>query len=239
MNGTLYGIGVGPGSPDLLTLRAVKVLGTVDVVLAAASPRNDYSTALETARPHLRPETELLRLEFPMTRDAAVLREAWDTAAATTERVLRQGRSAAFLTIGDPLIYSTFGYLARTLRERAPDLPIVTVPGITSFQAAASRTNTVLCEGRENLLVLPGINSGEELAHGLAHADNAVILKAYRNFPAIRAALETAGCADRAVFASRVHLEGEMITGDLASLPDVPPYLSLVLARKNGRTEIP
>lgn len=234
MSGILYGIGVGPGAPDLLTLRAVKVLGAVDVILAAASPRNDYSTALETARPHLRPATEILRLEFPMTRDAAVLEDAWNMAAAATEEVLRGGRSAAFLTIGDPLVYSTFGYLARTLRMRAPELQVEIVSGITSFQAAAARTNTVLCEGEENLLIVPGINNRAELARGLGFADNTVILKAYRNFPTIRAALQDAG-AERSVFASRVYLEGEMITGDLAALPDVPPYLSLVLAKKGKR----
>ena len=77
MNGILYGVGVGPGAPDLLTLRAVKVLGEVDVILAAASPRNDFSAALDTARPHLRPDVRVQRLEFPMTRDRSVLREAW------------------------------------------------------------------------------------------------------------------------------------------------------------------
>ena len=123
MNGTLYGVGVGPGAPDLLTLRAVNVLRAVDVILAAASPRNDYSAALDTARPHLRPDARLLRLEFPMTRDAGVLREAWLKAAQAAREVLEGGESAAFLTIGDPLIYSTFGYLLRALREIAAKEP--------------------------------------------------------------------------------------------------------------------
>ena len=232
MNGKLYGIGVGPGAPDLLTLRAVNVLRQVEVILAAASPRNDYSTALQTARPHLRDDAEIVRLEFPMTHDKATLHEAWRVAAARTEEVLRSGRNAAFLTIGDPLIYSTFGYLAKTLRALAPDLEIDVVPGITSFQAAAAQTGTVLCEGRESLLILPGINRQEELERGLAFADNSVILKAYKNFSAIRGALRRAGCLDRAVFASRICLDGEMISRRMEELPDVPPYLSLVLARQ-------
>lgn len=232
MFGTLYGIGVGPGAPDLLTLRAVATLGKVDVILAAASPRNDYSTALETARPHLNPQAEIVRLEFPMTRNSNTLQEAWDVAASTTEALLRQGRNAAFLTIGDPLIYSTFGYLAQTLQKRWPDVPIEVISGITSFQAAAARTTTVLCEGKETLLILPGINGGESLQQGLEFSDNTVILKAYKNFPAIREALEDAHCLKHAVFASRVYLEGEMFSTDLASLPAVPPYLSLVLAKK-------
>ena len=108
---------MGPGAPDLLTLRAVEALRRVDVILAAASPRNDYSRALETARPHLRPDVRLQRLEFPMTHDKATLRAAWEKAAGITRDVLRGGENAAFLTIGDPLVYSTFGYLLKTLRQ--------------------------------------------------------------------------------------------------------------------------
>lgn len=231
-HGILYGIGVGPGAPDLLTLRAAATLGKVDVVLAAASPRNDYSTALETARPHLNPQAEIVRLEFPMTHDADILSKAWNLAAVTTESILRQGRHAAFITIGDPLIYSTFGYLSRTLQTLWPDVATEVISGITSFQAAAARTNTILCEGKESLLVLPGINGGQVLQQGLEFADNTVILKAYKNFPAIRSALEQARCLKNALFASHVDQKKEMFTRDLASLPNVPPYLSLVLAKK-------
>lgn len=232
-HGILYGIGVGPGAPDLLTLRAAATLGTVDVILAAASPRNDYSTALETARPHLNPQAEIVRLEFPMTHNAEILEQAWNTAAATTQNILRQGRSAAFITIGDPLIYSTFAYLARTLQSQWPEVSIEVIPGITSFQAAAARTNTVLCESKECLLILPGINGGQKLQQGLEFADNTVILKAYKNFPAIRTALKQAGCHKQALFASHIDQQAEMFTRDLDSLPDVPPYLSLVLAKKD------
>ena len=146
MTGTLYAVGVGPGAPDLLTLRAVEALRQVDVILAAASPRNDYSRALETARPHLRPDVRLQRLEFPMTHDKATLRAAWEKAAGITRNVLRGGENAAFLTIGDPLVYSTFGYLLKTLRQLDDSLPVEIIPGITSFHAAAARTRTILCE---------------------------------------------------------------------------------------------
>lgn len=236
MNGKLYGIGVGPGAPDLLTLRAVKVLGVVDVILAAASPRNDYSTALETARPHLRPDVDIVRLEFPMTRDREILHDAWHKAADRTAQVLAAGQSAAFLTLGDPLIYSTFSYLARALRLQAQKLEtrveIEVIPGITSFQAAAARTQTVLCEGTETLLILPGINTGKSLEEGLKFADSSVILKAYKNFSAIRAALHSTGCEEKAVFVSKVCLEGELVCRYGESIPEVPPYLSLVLARR-------
>ena len=232
MHGILYGVGVGPGAPDLLTLRAVRVLGEVDVILAAASPRNDFSAALDTARPHLRPDVRVERLEFPMTRDKAVLREAWRVAAQTTRGVLESGQSAAFLTIGDPLVYSTFGYLMRTLGECAPHLRVEVVPGITSFQAAAARTRTVLCENGETLRIIPGINSRQSLEESLQESDTAVILKAYRNLPAIAEALDATHRLDSCLLASHVEQPAESVRQGLGGLEGTPPYMSLILSRK-------
>ena len=232
MHGILYGVGVGPGAPDLLTLRAVRVLGEVDVILAAASPRNDFSAALDTARPHLRPDVRVQRLEFPMTRDRAVLHEAWRVAAQTTRGVLESGQSAAFLTIGDPLVYSTFGYLMRTLGECAPHLRVEVVPGITSFQAAAARTRTVLCENGETLRIIPGINSRQSLEDSLQESDTAVILKAYRNLPAIAEALDATNRLDSCLLASHVEQPAESVRQGLGGLEGTPPYMSLILSRK-------
>ena len=232
MHGILYGVGVGPGAPDLLTLRAVRVLGEVDVILAAASPRNDFSAALDTARPHLRPDVRVERLEFPMTRDKAVLREAWRVAAQTTRGVLESGQSAAFLTIGDPRVYSTFGYLRRTLGECAPHLRVEVVPGITSFQAAAARTRTVLCENGETLRIIPGINSKQSLEESLQESDTAVILKAYRNLPAIAEALDATQRLDSCLLASHVEQPAESVRQGLGGLEGTPPYMSLILSRK-------
>ena len=187
--GTLYGVGVGPGSPDLLTLRAVSVLRSVDVILAAASPKNDDSLALSIAGPHLPPGCDVMRLDFPMTRDREVLRQAWNANASQVAGIVRSGKNAAFLTLGDPLIYSTFGYLMRTLSRTVPGLPIEIVPGVTSYQAAAARTHTVLCEGEESLLLISGIADGERLKRLLLHSDSAVIPKHYRNVDTIAKAV--------------------------------------------------
>jgi precorrin-2/cobalt-factor-2 C20-methyltransferase len=230
--GTLYGVGIGPGAPDLITLRAARILNETRVVLAPRSPKNNASIALTIAGPHLHPEARVLYLEFPMTRERHVLKEAWARAAERTEEVLRGGGNAAFLTLGDPHMYSTFGYLRRALRERAADIPVETVPGIASFQAAAARTGFVLCEGEESLRILSGIADRADLEKELARPGGVAILKAYRKFPDIRAALETAGRLDSALLASRVGLDGETIHGDLAEMNGTPPYLSLVLSRR-------
>ena len=228
-------MGVGPGASDLLTLRAVNALGKVDVILAAASPKNDYSAALETARPHLRADARMLRLEFPMTRDRAVLHNAWRVAAEKTQQVLEGGENAAFLTIGDPLVYSTFGYLMRTLGECAPHLAVEVIPGITSFQAAAARTRTVLCENGETLRIIPGINSRESLEDSLQQSDTAVILKAYRNLPAIAEALGATNRLESCVLASHVEQSAEKVCrglGGACAAGETPPYMSLILSRK-------
>ncbi len=228
--GILYGIGVGPGAPDLISLRAVAALRDVQVILAAASTQKEHSLALSIALPHLPPEMEILRLDFPMIRDKDKLEQAWARNARKTAEVLRSGRNAAFLTLGDPLIYSTFGYLMETLRKSEPDLRLCIVPGITSYQEAAARTGTVLCQGDENLLLIPGIKDEESLARDLALADSAVILKAYRNREAICRALEASGRGKDVRFASRLGLEGERTARGLENVPEKPHYLSLLLS---------
>jgi precorrin-2/cobalt-factor-2 C20-methyltransferase len=231
--GTLYGIGVGPGDPELMTLKAARILGQVDTIFAAASPKNDDSIAMAAATPHVKPGATIQRLDFPMTHDAALLRQAWETNADIVLTHLQSGSSAAFLTLGDPLTYSTFGYLLTTLRQSAPEIPVEIVPGISSPQAAAALSGRILTESRESLLILPGLHSAEELKQALSQADNVVILKAYRNFPAIREALR--GEERDVLLASQVGLDGERMITDLDSLEEIPAYMSLILVtRRRG-----
>ncbi|MDO9081758.1 MAG: precorrin-2 C(20)-methyltransferase [Humidesulfovibrio sp.] len=232
--GTLYGIGVGPGDPELITLKAVHRLQKVDVVFAAASTKNEASLAQSIAAPHLRPGVEVIRLNFPMTRDQAVLAKAWRANADLVAGLLGQGKSAAFLTLGDPLTYSTFGYLLLTLNGLLAEIPVVVIPGITSYQAAAAFTGRVLAESGESLAVVSGVASEEELTRILSVADSAVILKAYKNLPAIRRVLTRLGLADSAVFVTRLGHEGQEVITDLANVPDTPSYFSLVLVRRGA-----
>lgn len=228
--GTLYGVGIGPGSPDLLTLRAVSILRSVSVILAAASPKNDDSLALSIASPHLPETCEVIRLDFPMTRNKDVLEAAWSKNARKVRDILNSGKNAAFITLGDPLTYSTFGYLMRAVLKAEPDLPVTIIPGITSYQEAAARTRTVLCEGEESLLLISGINSEDRLRQLLKTADNAVILKAYKNIAAIRDSLQETGRAEDCIFASRLGLNDEIIGHGSKSIPESPHYLSMLLA---------
>ncbi|TVM16875.1 precorrin-2 C(20)-methyltransferase [Oceanidesulfovibrio indonesiensis] len=227
--GTLYGVGVGPGDPKLLTLRAVEVLGQADRIFAAASTKNDHSIALDIVTPHLKDGADVERLGFPMTRDKGVLAEAWRSNAARIADYLRSGKSGAFITLGDPMLYSTFAYVARELERDFPDIPIEVVPGITSMQAAAARTRTMLAAGGESLAVLSGVADEETLRSTLHCAENLVILKAYKGFGMIRRVLQEEGMAERARFASLVGHDGETVHARLDEAPDRPHYLSLVM----------
>ncbi|MYL84744.1 precorrin-2 C(20)-methyltransferase [Desulfovibrio aerotolerans] len=233
--GTLYGLGVGPGDPELLTLKAARILGQVDTVFAASSSKNDYSIAAAIVAPHLPATAAVTRLPFPMTRDDAALATAWAANAAAMAAVLADGRDAAFITLGDPLLYSTFGYVLPLLRALLPDLPVVVVPGITSFQAAAARTGQVLVESGENLLIASGVDEDGRLRRALAEADNAVILKAYRSFPQLRTMLGELGLAQGTTFVTRLGHKGEAVERRLDMAPEKPHYLSLCLI-KRGQT---
>jgi len=233
--GILYGIGVGPGDPELLPLKAVRVLGEVGRVFTAASTRNDYSRAVEIVRPHIPAATPIERLDFPMSKDHAVMQNAWQQHAARIADVLEMGEKAAFLTLGDPLTYSTYGYVLRHLMAGWPHLSVCTVPGITAYQAAAAATNQPLVEGEEALLILSGVHGGERLAKMTAVADNVVFMKAYRNLSSIAGALEQAGLAAGSVAVVDCSRAEEKIYTDLHSLAQqAPNYWTLILAKRNG-----
>jgi precorrin-2/cobalt-factor-2 C20-methyltransferase len=233
--GKLYGIGVGPGDPDLLTLKAVKVLQRVSVVFTAASSKNDYSLALEIARPHIPPDARVHPLAFPMTQDVAAKQDAWAANAAIVADFLNQGHDAAFLTLGDSLTFSTFGYLLRQINARYPEVAVETIPGITSYQASAAALNMPLVEGEESLLVLSGAQGGDRLREQHHKPDNVVFMKAYRNVPSICAALDEAGMLNHAAGVVSCSQPGEELIRDVTALLNREPnYWTLIIAKKSN-----
>lgn len=230
--GILYGVGVGPGDPELLTLKAVRLLGSVSRVYAAASSRNSYSVSLSIVRPHLAPGVTPAVLSFPMTRDREALDRAWEDNARTVLADLDAGLDVVFLTLGDPSTYSTFGYLLRTLRGLDPLVRAEAAPGVTSYSAAAALAGEPLAEGDQTLAVVSGVCGGDTLRRAAAVADSLVVLKAYKRFGDIKAALDEAGLLADAVLVSACGQDGQSLVRDLAGVEGTPPYFSLVLAKK-------
>ena len=216
--GILYGLGVGPGDPELLTLKAARVLNSVDVVFAASSTKNSYSLAVSIARPHIFDLTAVRMLKFPMTRDKETLEKAWRSHAMTIIDEVEQGKNVAFLTLGDLMTYSTYGYVIRYIEELAPEVPIISVPGITSYQAAAAAVNRPLVEGEESMLLVSGARGGDRLRDQAQSPDTVVLLKAYRNCEDITRALEESNLLENSVAVSRCSLPDQEVYEDVAEV---------------------
>ncbi|OPX19051.1 MAG: precorrin-2 C(20)-methyltransferase [Desulfobacca sp. 4484_104] len=232
--GTLYGIGVGPGDPELITLKALRVLKQVPYIFAPGSTKNDYSLALNIVSRYLN-QARIEYLPFPMTTDRDLLQAAWEQNARTVLRVLTSGQDAAFITIGDPLTYSTFGYLLRTVKNINPAIKVITIPGITSYHAAAARANIPLVEGDESFYLVSGAGGAARFREAIATTENMVMLKTYRYFGEIYQVLDELNLLDRALCISFCGLEGETIVQDLRTLKDKQmSYLSLIIIRKQS-----
>lgn len=231
MRGTLYGIGVGPGDPELLTLKAAKVLKGVDVVIAPRTQKKEKSTALSIAAPHLKEDIEILELIFPMVYDDNQLNEAWTNNVEVILALLDQGKQVAFLTLGDPMLYSTYMYIYRLLTKYK--INIQTIPGITSFCAAGSRLGFPLAEGNDILTIIPATCDSEKLSQALAISDNVVLMKVYKNTDQVLEQLQAKDLAEHAVMVSKCGLPDETIHYNINDACGLKPtYLSTILARK-------
>lgn len=234
--GTFYGIGVGPGDPDLMTVKAVKTMNSADVVIAASNERNEGSLALSIARPHLKPGAEVVELAFPHTFKSVDGRSPHAAAAKEIALILKSGRSAAFLTLGDPMTYSTFSYVLKELKALLNEVETVVVPGVTSFAAAAAATLTPLAEGDETLTIVGASRTTEGLSQALTHSDNLVIMKPYRNAEAVLDLLDEKGLGEETWFCAEVSRPTALTVKTTAKArANLGRYMSLLLVR-NKRT---
>ncbi|MFD7234654.1 precorrin-2 C(20)-methyltransferase [Streptomyces syringium] len=231
--GRLYGVGLGPGDPSLMTVRAVEVITAADVV-AYHSARHGRSIARTIAERHLRPDHIEEQLVYPVTTETTdhpggyrgAMEEFYEEAAARLAAHLDAGRTVAVLAEGDPLFYSSYMHMHKRLADR---YPTEVIPGVTSVSAAAARLGEPLVEGEEILTILPGTLPEEELTARLASTDSAVVMKLGRTFPAVRGALEGAGRLADARYVERATMPGER-TGLLADVdPESVPYFSVAV----------
>ncbi len=233
--GKLYGIGVGPGAADLLTMRAARLLGEVPVLFVPRGDAVDESRALSIISPLLRGGQEVRSFTAPMTRDRLARDQAWAEAAAQVLSVLNAGRDAAFLTLGDSTLYSTFFYLLEALRRQQPSVAVETVPGITSFSAAAALLNRALTVGQEGLAVVPATRGAAYLRQVLTAFENVVLLKVGPVLEEVQALLAELGRLDDAAYVCRCGMPGQFLQESLALADELPDdYFSLVLVRHGG-----
>ncbi|GAA1084439.1 precorrin-2 C(20)-methyltransferase [Tsukamurella spumae] len=242
MTGILYGLGVGPGDPELLTVKAARIIGEADVV-AYHSARHGRSNARASAEPYLREGQTEIRLVYPVTTEntdhpggyRGALDDFYAAAAEQLAEHLAAGRTVALLAEGDPMFYSSYMHMHKRLRDR---FECLIVPGVTSVSAAAAATGVPLVEADEVLTVLPGTLPEPELRRRLADTDAAAIMKLGRTFPTVDGALHAAGRADTAWYVERASRADERVLalGDV-SAADVPYFATvLVPGRINAPT---
>jgi len=230
--GKLFGVGVGPGDPELITVKAVRVIKEADIIFTAASTKNTYSLAVEIASPYISTSARIEKLSFPMTKDVKEVETAWIQNAKQIAKSLKQGKNAVFLTLGDPTTYSTFGYILKKMDCIMPEAEIETIPGITSFHAASARLNRILVEGEESLLVTSGAFGGDRIRH-IDGVENVAIVKAYKNIKDINKALKETGLSKKCVAVSKCGRKNEQIIENIDALEKrTPDYWTLILASK-------
>lgn len=231
-SGKLYGVGVGPGDPELITVKAVKAIEKADIIFTAASSKNPYSLAVEIASPYIREDAVVRQLGFPMTKHSDEVEAAWIANAKEIAAELKAGKTAVFLTLGDPTTYSTFGYILKKMACIMPEADIETVPGITSFHAAAARLNRILVEGEESLLITSGAYGGDRI-RTIQNVENLAIVKAYKNIKDINQSLKDTGFFNNGVAVSKCGRDHETVIQDLGELETrEPDYWTLILASR-------
>lgn len=231
--GTLYGVGLGPGDPELVTVKAARLIGAADVV-AYHSARHGRSIARRIAEPYLRAGQIEEHLVYPVTTEstahpggyAGAMEDFYAEAAERIAAHLDAGRDVALLAEGDPLFYSSYMHMHTRLTER---FDAVIVPGVTSVSAASAATGTPLVQGDEVLTILPGTLPAAELTRRLADTDAAVIMKLGKSYPEVRQALSETRRLDRAFYVERASTDAQRVLGagevDDASVP----YFSVVM----------
>lgn len=226
MKGKAYGIGVGPGDPDLMTLKAVKLIRENEII-AVPGKRAESSAAYQIAVravPELA-DKELIAIDMPMTKDRAALKKEHISGAALIEHYLDQGKNVVYLTLGDPTIYCSFSYLQQLLEKDGYSVELVS--GVPSFCAAAARLGIPLAAWNEPLHIMP---SAHRSGHGLELDGNYVLMKAASHIADVKQVLKE---TDRRIWAvSDCGMRTEKVFSSAEEIPDDASYFTLVIAKE-------
>ncbi len=230
MSGTLYGLGVGPGDPELVTLKALRIVKACPV-LAYPAPEHGDSLARAIMAPHLPGGQIEIAIRMPLAADRFPAAAVYADAAARIDQHLRTGRDVAVLCLGDPFLYGSFMYLFARL---APSHRTIVVPGVSSISAGAAALGAPLAARNDVLSVIPAPLADEEIEARLVAADAAAIVKLGRHFGRIRALLQRLGLATSARYIEHASLPNECARPLAEIDADTVPYFSLILVHKRG-----
>jgi precorrin-2/cobalt-factor-2 C20-methyltransferase len=235
--GAFFGVGAGPGPAGLVPVAALEALRRAEVIYLPRARSSECSVARQCLGGLDIPVSKLREIEFEMDPDRAVLRAHYGALARDIAAELLAGCDVAYLTIGDPMTFSTYGYTLAALRECLPAAEIRTFPGVTSFAAAAAALGWPLGEGKERMLVLPCPDDADSLRRDIESHDVVVLMKIGARLPWVIALLNELGIAAHCALAARIGLPGEVLCADLSELDGRPQtgYLSTMLIRRQER----
>ena len=234
--GTFYGVGVGPGDPELITLKAARILAAVDWIFYPAETRGGTSFCQRIIAPLDLPAAKCQAVYMGMSRQRAADLRTYESAVDDIVAELRQGKSVAWITQGDPLFYSTFIHLYEQMRRRFPDVPIAIIPGVTSTSAAAAMAGVPVARLEEKVAVIPAAYGLERLPTLLDEFATVFLMKVNSVFDQLLEALRLLPPTVRAVYLEKVGTAEERLVTDLESLRGQKlPYFSLVLLHNEQR----
>ena len=231
--GRLYGVGVGPGDPELITLKAQRVLSQVPVVFVPLKDRQSKSYAKSIIAGFISDDQEVVELVLPMLRDKKQLAAYWQQAVATIWRYLKKGEDGAFVNLGDPLLYGTFVHILETLQKSHPEVEVEVIPGISSINAAAARAVVPLATSDERIAIISGNREAQVIRETIKNFDTVVFMKMNTVFDKLLAILEELKLTKKCVYVRRGTTQEEEIIRDISRLKGKKvDYFSLLILRK-------
>ena len=235
MKSTLYGIGVGPGDKELLTVKAVDTLKNIDVLYTPEAKKGGDSLALSIVKKYLPEDLEIKSRHFPMSNDSFEKIQVWNDVSSEIVSDVKDGKDVGFITLGDPMIYSTYVYVMERLME---DIEVETIPGISSFSNIASNQNYPLVMDTDPLMVIPCTMEEEKIDEALGKYDCFVLMKVYKKINMILEKLEKYDLIDHAILVSNSSQEREEVFTNLRDdkIDEKISYFSTILVNKNRNT---
>lgn len=225
--GILYGIGVGPGDSELITLKAINILKNVDIVAVPKTSDNSKSVALSIVQNYIDGK-DILELVFPMSNDRDILNRSWNKISESIISELNRGRDVAFITLGDPTIYSTFMYIYKKISDLGYKTDII--PGITSFCACSAATGTNLTPKGGSIAVIPSIKDSNELHQILQNFDTVVVMKFYKDFEHIKSILKDMNLNKNTIVVEKCTMDSQKIYTDIDEIQiDTLKYFSTMI----------
>jgi len=228
MQGKLYGIGTGPGDPELITIKAVNALKSADILFVPVTKKEKESFAFEIVKNYVKSDIKIIPLHFPMVKDVSEKERKRKENAEIIKSHMKEHKTGVFVTIGDIMVYSTFFYMYDYLKN---DLDIETIPGITSFSLISSINKHPLVMGNKSLLVVP-VTKNTDFETELDKSDNIVFMKVSADSKKLHDALIKKRLENSFVLVSKAGTEDEFISRDIGILQSKIPYLSTIIVNR-------